>query len=124
MTVCFYFHRQDFFESFLSIIKELSKRNTIFIIVSFEVDYKKKIFFNKKNVFIYDFKYLINKKIINFLNFLKIFSKKRNFFQIFISFLYNYFKIKSEIKFIDSGKSCADSDAMLEATEYEKGDIP
>lgn len=125
MTVCFYFHRQDFFESFLSIIKELSKRNTIFIIVSFEVDYKKKIFFNKKNVFIYDFKYLINKKIINFLNFLKIFSKKRNFFQIFISFLYNYFKIKSEIKFIDSffdkhkfDKLCVGSDREIGLGAY------
>jgi len=29
---------------------------------------------------------------------------------------------RPEINFVDSGKSCADSDAMLEATEYEKGD--
>lgn len=125
MTICFYFHRQDFFDSFLTIINELSKKNKIFIIINFKIDRKKKFLLNKKNIFFYEHKYLIKTKILNLLNFFKIFSKDRNLLQIFISFLYHYLKIKSEIKFVDSffekhkfDKLCIGSDREIGLGAY------
>ncbi len=103
MTVCFYFHRQDFLEQFISVINKISKKNKIFILVSFNIDYKIKNIFNNENICLYEYDYLLNKKIFNLLNFFQIFSKrKRNFFQILIGFFYHYFKMKSEKKFVDS----------------------
>ena len=120
MTICFYFHRKDFLDSFLSIINELSKKNKIFIIINFKINRKKKILLSKKNIFLYEHQYLIEKKILNLLNVFKIFSKNRNLFQIFVSFFYYYFKFNSEIKFIDSffekhkfDKLCVGSDREI-----------